>query len=178
MPKRVRVNARRYAALERPCFQPELHRALTEPSSGFAHEQRVVIERRQLRPQSQPRVQRGNCLRAYRHDPRLGAFAGDPDGALIVIHVGRPEARELAQAQTGRIQELEHRFIAYLEERAGFYFEQRMSLVGRERDGKALHRLRRTESLTRVLSETVIAREITKESAPRRKKPRERPRTQ
>ena len=87
--------------------------AAVPPAAGTEEQRRPGAGHRQRGPPgSQPGAEGALGGRAVRDGALLAALAQHPDDAALVVEVVDVEAAELADADAGRVEQLEHRDVA------------------------------------------------------------------
>ena len=99
--------------------------------SALADEQRRLLRQGHERTLLCPALDRLTRLAADRHMALLAALAEDLDFPLgHVMQAGQIESSQLGQAQTGRIEQLEHSLIAQFQAIPPRMIQQAIGLVG------------------------------------------------
>ena len=172
----VRMHVLGEAAAARPGAEAGRHRARRDAPAARADEQRLLFGRRELGAHLRPSLQRRARLGADGDGARLRSLAGDGHFALRGI-VGEVQRHQLAHAQAGGIQQLEHRCIPEVSNaRFPGRIQQSLRRLHGKRLGKRPRRLRRADAEHRIRSPALVPRQPAEPSAPGRQRERERAR--
>ncbi len=152
MAQHVRMHARQQTLRQTAALQAQLDHAHSEARAALTDEEGCFAVRRQPRALRHPICHRQPCLATNRDDARLVALAEHPHlTAQQLFHAGQVEPCQLGKAQAGRIEKLEHRLIAQLQQIVALRREKPVRLIGREHLRQRLRALRRADAIHRVV---------------------------
>ena len=167
MAQHVRVNVHRQSLRHRQTGESLLDHARTDAAATLADKQSNLVGQGHLMPMADPGFEREARLAAHRNDTILVAFAEDTDFAIPHFFEARDVERgEFGEAQAGRIEELEHRFVAHRRSIFGRNVEQAVGLIRRKNLGQGLGAFRRAHTLDRVERRFAAQPKPTVETAP------------